>query len=150
MGRRNCTVWNAFGEGGPSWNLPFPNSNLTAAEIIAYLPLYLKSVDVIDRFVINGGTASHISRMVNEFRFQPGNVCYLHVKKHPSGDDALDLTRCVRYALDHPKQPWLFPEDFGRLVKLLRGPKTVIAIERFSIVAHFLKLNPKTFRVTAS
>jgi hypothetical protein len=31
--------------------LSFPSGNLTAAEILAYLPHWLKSVDVVDRFV---------------------------------------------------------------------------------------------------
>ncbi|KAF2245063.1 hypothetical protein BU26DRAFT_568369 [Trematosphaeria pertusa] len=65
-------VNNAFGAGSPSWNLPFPNGDLTAAEIIAYCPHRLKSVDVIDCFVTNGGKSHAISIMINEFRYQPG------------------------------------------------------------------------------
>ncbi|KAF2245322.1 hypothetical protein BU26DRAFT_66931 [Trematosphaeria pertusa] len=191
-------VNNAFGAGSPSWNLPFPNGDLTAAEIIAYCPHWLKSVDVIDRFVTNGGKSHVISVMINEFRYQPGgdttfvpnSVCMMiqyamrragfedwtvgshaewardsewdetqldvsdfrtprithprgngggalncqaapikfrdlaqHVKKHPSGADALDLTRCVLYAVEHPEERWLFPNHFAQLVKKLGGPQ---------------------------
>jgi hypothetical protein len=46
----------------------------------------------------------------------------IHVKKHPTGFDALDLTRCVLYAVAHPDEEWHFPTDFGALVKRLGGP----------------------------
>jgi hypothetical protein len=48
-----------------------------------------------------------------------------HIKEHPSGHDALDLTRCVRYALQHPQETWIFPDDFERLVNQLGGPAQV-------------------------
>jgi hypothetical protein len=201
---------NAFGAGSPSWNLPFPSGNLTAAEIVAYVPHWLKSIDVIDRLITNGGRASNIATMVNEFRdvssggdqiYRPNSVrammhysmnhaiyskwtignhstfsrinpnlaetdlnvrgfrtprethpkkahsaygqdpayirqnlevepvefkaLSLHVKKHPSGADALDLTRCVQYAEAHPDELWYFPTDFGALVNRFGGPATV-------------------------
>ena len=193
---------NAFGTGSPHWNLAFPNGNLTAAEILAYLPHWLKSVDVIDRFVANGATASVIAVIINEFRNQPrgkrypsnsvrimmtsamrsagfkdwtigahdrwprengiGESCLsvkdfrpprvthptifnnpqedmrnaevepiafrdlaLHLKKHPAGNDALDLTRCVQYALLHQNEDLLFPTDFAYLITKLGGPQTV-------------------------
>lgn len=62
---------NAFGANSPSWNLSFPNGNLTAAEIIAYFPHWLKSIDVIDRFITNGGRSTTVAAMINEFRHQP-------------------------------------------------------------------------------
>ncbi|KAL1651613.1 hypothetical protein SLS61_005275 [Didymella pomorum] len=49
----------------------------------------------------------------------------IHIKEHPSGDDALDLTRCVLYAIQHPKEKWLFPTDFVALVKQIGGPAPV-------------------------
>ncbi|KAF9693151.1 hypothetical protein EKO04_008852 [Ascochyta lentis] len=197
---------NAFGAGSPSWNLSFPEGNLTAAEIIAYLPHWLKSVDVILRFVNNGGRSVTITHLLHKLRvmpssnyqansttimmhyamrragyeewtigtrheyeddreydenslyvgdFRPPRITHpknvstkqktkedelarncaadpipfkdlaLHVKKHPSGSDALDLTRCVDYALKHPKEQWLFPNDFQKLVKHLGGPLPV-------------------------
>ncbi|KAF1927022.1 uncharacterized protein M421DRAFT_93592 [Didymella exigua CBS 183.55] len=197
---------NAFGAGSPSWNLSFPDGNLTAAEILAYLPHWLKSVDVILRLVNHGGRSVTITHLLNKYRkmptggFQPNsttvmmqyamrrarneawaigtrgnfnndrdydeNSVYvgdfrpprlthpksastkqkakkellarncaanpipfkdlaLHVKEHPSGDDALDLTRCVRYALKHPKEKWLFPTDFVELVQHIGGPLIV-------------------------
>jgi len=48
-----------------------------------------------------------------------------HVKQHPKGDDALDLTRCVNYAISHPDETWKFPDDFERLVTHLGGPQEV-------------------------
>ncbi|KAF2127560.1 hypothetical protein P153DRAFT_51683 [Dothidotthia symphoricarpi CBS 119687] len=196
---------NAFGAGSPSWNLSFPSGNMTAAEILAYLPHWLKSVDIIDRFVTNGGASRTIAAMINEFRHQPTgpDAVFLpnsaqimmsyamrragydewtvgthgnwdresendpedlsvtnfrpqrlthpkkvsnknpkdilrnkeadpipfkdlahHVKQHPSGPDALDLTRCVRYALAYPHEQLFFPTDFERLVNELGGPQT--------------------------
>jgi len=199
---------NAFGVGSPSWNLSFPAGNLTSAEILAYLPHWLKSVDVVDRFITNGGKSWTIAAMINEFRYLPGDedsvfrpnsaqimMSYgmrragfedwtvgthhqyerpnpdidennldvrtfrpprsthpksappgcsgkklkhnaapepiefkdlaLHIKKHPSGSDALDLSRCVQYAVTHPDEKWSFPDDFETLVNKLGGPATV-------------------------
>jgi hypothetical protein len=199
---------NAFGVGSPSWNLPFPTGNLTAAEILAYLPHWLKSIDVIDRFITNGGRSYTIAAMINEFRYLPGGAdavfrpnsvqimmsygmrragfnewtvgthstferpnpslsesdlnvqtfrlpcethpkshpsgrdefqlrlnepadpiefkaLALHIKVHPSGYDALDLARCVQYALAHPDEDWFFPDDFGLLVTQLGGPAAI-------------------------
>jgi hypothetical protein len=195
---------NAFGLGSPSWNISFPAGNMTAAEILAYLPHWLKSIDVVDRFVSHGAKSTSVAAIINEFRIQPtGNdfrpnsamimMAYamrragyedwsvgthfdfareierpeddldmkgfrtprlthpkdvkshtpqkaarnqeagpidfkdlaLHVKDHPSGDDALDLTRCVLYALDHVEEQWLFPTDFERLVVHLGGQAQV-------------------------
>lgn len=197
---------NAFGAGSPSWNLSFPDGNLTASEILAYLPHWLKSVDVILRLVNHGGRSVTITHLLNKYRnmptsdyqpnsttvmmhyamrragkedwtigtrgnfqndrgydensvyvgdFRPPRLTHpksastkqkakkehlarncaadpvpfrdlaLHVKEHPSGDDALDLTRCVRYALKHPNEEWLFPTDFVDLVEHIGGPLTV-------------------------
>ena len=197
---RARSINNCFGNGSPSWNVEFPVGNLTAAEIIAYFPHWLKSVDVVNRFICNGGGAGIIVGMVNEFRHLPGGIdmkrnsilimmqnamrnfnlgqwtvgthtnfmdmgiwdsddlsvasfrcprvthpksghavafnapagpvefrdLALHVKKHPSGPDALDLTRCVAWARSHPQQSWLFPDDYDRLVNLLGGARNII------------------------
>lgn len=48
-----------------------------------------------------------------------------NVKKHPSGADALDLTRCVIYAVEHPDENWMFPTDYKRLIDHLGGPATL-------------------------
>ncbi|KAJ6283507.1 hypothetical protein J3E71DRAFT_361008 [Bipolaris maydis] len=194
---------NAFGAGAPSWNLSFPAGNITAAEITAYCPHWLKSIDVVNRFLSHGARTIHIAALLNEFRTFPDNrvfntnstlvmmsyamrkagfdgwcvmkhfdfsrehflpesglsvthfrtpcmtqprdetseeahhainqeVCPVafkdlarHVKKHPSGDDALDLARCVQYAVEHPDEVWLFPTDFQRLTTYLGGPATI-------------------------
>lgn len=190
----------AFGDGSPHWNLPFPEGRLTAAEILAYCPHWLKSVDVVDRLVSNGAKAKVIAAMLNRFRILPSakgissnSVCIMmqcamraanfeawtmgdhssftdtralqwdvesldvsgfrsphvthpktgskkienvpalplqfrklahNVQQHPLGHDALDLTRCVLYAVDHPDESWLFPTDFERLVDQLGGPQS--------------------------
>lgn len=64
---------NTYGklDDAPSMNLDFPNANLTAAEIIAFLPQWMKSWGVIDRLISNGGTAAIIEKMVNTFREMP-------------------------------------------------------------------------------
>lgn len=197
---------NAFGVGSPSWNMAFPTGNLTAAEILAYLPHWLKSVDVVDRFVANGGRSHTVAAIINQFRYLPGDSVFrsnsaqimmsygmrragyagwkvgthhefdrpdpqkaegdldvstfrpprethpkggpagtpreslkvneeakpidfkdlaLHVKKHPSGDDALDLARCVQYALTHQDETWLFPTHFQSLLNKLGGPAPI-------------------------
>jgi hypothetical protein len=169
------------------------------------MPHWLKSIDVIDRLITNGGRAHNIAVMVNEFRevprgddgvYRPNSVTAMmhysmnhavhsnwtigkhlkfgrvnpnlletninvgrfrtprethpkkasigqdptkimsnlkaepvefkalsfHVKKHPAGDDALDLTRCVRYAEAHSDEVWYFPNDLVALVNKLGGP----------------------------
>ncbi|KAJ4989683.1 hypothetical protein SVAN01_04900 [Stagonosporopsis vannaccii] len=197
---------NAFGAGCPSWNLNFPDGNLTVSEILAYLPHWLKSVDVILRMVNHGGRSVIITHLLNKYRkmptttfapnsttvmihyamrrvgkpgwtigsrgnfendreydedslyvgdFRPPRLTHpksasskykmekekfqrnwvadpvpfkdlaLHVKEHPSGDDALDLTRCVDYALRNSDEEWLFPDDFAQLVEHLGGPLPV-------------------------
>ncbi|EOA86166.1 uncharacterized protein SETTUDRAFT_110094 [Exserohilum turcica Et28A] len=195
---------NAFGAHAVSWNLSFPAGNLTAAEILAYAPHWLKSIDVIDRFICHGAHTRHIAAIINEFRrfpedgiFKPNSTMimmsysmrragffkwsvgsHLHfprefarpdddldvtnfrtprithpkvlttstsqdlasnreyppvdfkllaknIKKHPSGNDALDLARCVQYALQHPDEVWLFPTDFQRLIIHLGGAAPV-------------------------
>lgn len=202
---------NAFGRHSPSWNLSFPDGNLTAIEILAYLPHWLKSIDVVDRFVANSGRSKTIAAVINEFRDQPtkstfqansvqimmsyamrragyhnwtvgthdqwartvnheegdlsvkrfrpprvthpkrlpyaqkqtheaahnedpGPVAFkdlaLHVKKHPAGADALDLTRCVQYALRHTNEEWYFPDDFELLINRLGGPARVTHAHR--------------------
>lgn len=197
---------NAFGVGSPSWNTPFPIGNLTAAEILAYLPHWLKSVDVVDRFIANGGRSHTVAVIINDHRNLPKDKVFnsnsaqimmsygmrragfkgwkvgthheftrpdpsmreddldvqdfrtprethpkkapsktptgllkvnveadpidfkdlaLHVKKHPGGNDALDLARCVAYALTHQEETWMFPTDFELLVNKLGGPATI-------------------------
>ena len=203
---------NAFGPHAPSWNLGFPDGNLTAVEIVVYCPHWLKCIDVITRFVNNGVKSVYLAAIINEYRDLPGDAgtkmvpnsttvmmqyamrrsgyedwtigthklwdhpedwnhadlyvgmfrppCIthpkkptaaqaernsswscnqivapipfknlaIHVKKHPTGFDSLDLTRCVKYALAHPDEDWRFPDDFKQLlVKKLGGPKPITA-----------------------
>lgn len=47
------------------------------------------------------------------------------VKIMPSSVDALDLTRCVEYAVSNPHEDWLYPYDFERLVDRIGGPAVV-------------------------
>ncbi|KAI4708025.1 hypothetical protein J4E89_007144 [Alternaria sp. Ai002NY15] len=48
------------------------------------------------------------------------------VKVYPSGDDELDLTRCVKAAVANIDLPLMFPRDFNWLTQLLGGPRTVL------------------------
>jgi hypothetical protein len=47
------------------------------------------------------------------------------VKTFPTGDDALDLTRAVRYCQDHPDEGWMYPTHYERLMNYLGGPAPV-------------------------
>ncbi|KAF2870524.1 hypothetical protein BDV95DRAFT_496123, partial [Massariosphaeria phaeospora] len=57
--------------GAPSMNLDFPKGNIGAAEIVAFLPLWLKSWDVTERLANNGASASTLATLVNRFRELP-------------------------------------------------------------------------------
>lgn len=46
----------------------------------------------------------------------------IDVRKFPKSDDALDLTRCIQYAVEHPEEDWSYPSDFERLTDELGGP----------------------------
>lgn len=73
-------------------------------------------------------TGMHAGRSNDEVDPMQFQDLALHVREHPSGSDALDLTRCVRYALAHPEESWLFPTDFGRMVQMLGGAQTVTSL----------------------
>jgi hypothetical protein len=60
----------------PSSNVKFPNGNITAAEILAYLPQWVKSWDVIERFASNGAIPSTIAAIINHFRTQERGAMY--------------------------------------------------------------------------
>lgn len=47
------------------------------------------------------------------------------VKVMPSGPDALDLTRCIQYCLEHDNEDWYYPTDFASLVQNLGGAAPV-------------------------
>ncbi|USP75507.1 hypothetical protein yc1106_02781 [Curvularia clavata] len=51
--------------------LSFPPGNLTMAEITAFVPQAIKSVDVIDRFLYNGALSATLADMVNHYRTMP-------------------------------------------------------------------------------
>ena len=52
------------------------------------------------------------------------------VRVYPSGDDELDLTRCVKAAVANIDLPLMFPRDFNWLTQLLGGPQTVLPDHR--------------------
>ncbi|KAL6708000.1 hypothetical protein ACN47E_003434 [Coniothyrium glycines] len=59
----------AFGKAVPAINLPFPiHANITAAELLAFLPNSIQCADVIYRFVANGGTRRNFWAMVSTQR----------------------------------------------------------------------------------
>lgn len=51
------------------------------------------------------------------------------VKRFPEGPDALDLTRCVQYAVDHPDEcsHYRFPEHYKDLLAKVGGPAQITA-----------------------
>ncbi|KAF2014112.1 hypothetical protein BU24DRAFT_347885 [Aaosphaeria arxii CBS 175.79] len=172
-------------------NLPFPASaNLTAAEILTFLPGGLRCADVVYRFFSNGGTRQGIHGIISTNRFPQKNewsanicgsllyrtmrkagfdgwTCGIHelwhkdiaaswneedlsvagfktpceigekgdpagpipfshlangVKKYPAGNDALDLTRMVTYAVEHPNEHWQYPTHYDELLEHIGGP----------------------------
>ncbi|KAF2201954.1 hypothetical protein GQ43DRAFT_485933 [Delitschia confertaspora ATCC 74209] len=67
----------ANGFGAPSKNMLFPaNANLTAAEIMCFMPDWLKSKDVIMRFASNGATGLIISNIFNHYRVMPNGSAW--------------------------------------------------------------------------
>ncbi|KAF2996848.1 hypothetical protein E8E13_003842 [Curvularia kusanoi] len=46
------------------------------------------------------------------------------VSSLPEGDDALDLTRCVKWCTEHPNEKYLYPTDYQRVLHLIGGPMT--------------------------
>jgi hypothetical protein len=47
------------------------------------------------------------------------------VKNFPEGNEALDLTRVVQYAVDHPVGNYMYPRDYHLILSALGGPKPV-------------------------
>jgi hypothetical protein len=45
------------------------------------------------------------------------------LRNFPEGDDALDLTRMVRYCSKQPADVWIYPDDYEKLLNLLGGAK---------------------------
>lgn len=179
-------------------DLPFPaHADMTAYELLAFLPNCLTSVDVVYRFISNGGTRSVIWTMVNAARDMPQawdvNRCgtamcnamkdagfekwtikthdkwhqprlfagwdetvlsvagyrtpsmikqkefkeddvpfkslAVGVRKMPEGDDALWMTRLVKYCVQNPDEPWMYPRDFELLCTHTGGEKLTIGKE---------------------
>ncbi|KAF3041856.1 hypothetical protein E8E12_000529 [Didymella heteroderae] len=48
-----------------------------------------------------------------------------NVRMMPEGDDALDLTRMVRYCVQNAEDGWRYPTDYEELLELLGGPAEV-------------------------
>ncbi|CAA9960515.1 hypothetical protein PTMSG1_03917 [Pyrenophora teres f. maculata] len=188
--------------GAPSAWLALPEGNLTLAEVMAFVPQSIKSVDVINRFLFNGAMTTTLTDMINNYRimeygaitnnsvyrmmkgqinhhaqtnpqyrdwsvakharlprpqgFDPASVSVAgfatpvilsgrearqaaneptpailfrdlanDIKVMPSGYDALDLTRCVQYCVEHDEEDWYYPQQFDDLVEHLGGPAPV-------------------------
>ncbi|KAF2266003.1 hypothetical protein CC78DRAFT_578856 [Lojkania enalia] len=65
---------------------------------------------------------SHHSPLVPSVPFADLGV---DVKMFPDGDDALDVTRCIKYAVEHPDEKWNFPTDYAMLLEKVGGAKKV-------------------------
>jgi hypothetical protein len=172
--------------------MPFPShANLTAYELIAFLPNSIRCSDVVYRFASNGASRHILWVMINTGRdlqktwtadqcgsaicktmgkagyvgwtlrkhndwqadkesgwdettlavdsFQttidqrtqgdPDMVPFKNlakgVRNMPEGDDALDLTRMVRYAVKFPQETWMYPRDYEKMLKMLGGPALI-------------------------
>lgn len=196
----------------PSCNVPFPSPgnrpiNVTAVELLVFFPRWIRSIDVINRIMSNGGTGaimanitdhhrdSHKPIIVEHFRktialrmrnqgdqsstggynysewsvkthrappnhdpnslnivgfrthyqvdrpvrrpetdwdTSPINFASLarNVKRFPSGYDALSLTSCVQYAVNHPDEKWVFPDHMQRLVEhIYHGAEEALIVQ---------------------
>jgi hypothetical protein len=173
--------------------MPFPNhANLTAYELVAFLPNSIRCSDIVYRFVSNGASRHVLWVMINTARdFQrtwTANQCgsamfktmgrsgYVGwtltkhndwhadkearwdetalavksfqttfdkrtqgdsgdivpfkslakgVRNMPEGDDALDLTRMVKYAVKYPRETWMYPRDYEKMLEMLGGPTLI-------------------------
>lgn len=47
------------------------------------------------------------------------------VRRLPQGAEALDLTRMVRYCIQHPGSGWMYPRDYARLLLHVGGPAPI-------------------------
>ncbi|CAE7027108.1 hypothetical protein PTNB73_01646 [Pyrenophora teres f. teres] len=188
--QRDSNHANSFGPNAPLRYLLFPaHANITAIELLTFLPNSIHCADFVHRFFTNGGSFPLLCTIVNQQRSllsewgkhggrqsmydamkragnkgwgvkshatlheqssetwdeasldvggykTPGQLCKkqrivenvpfrdlaLDVKQLPHGDDALDLTRMVQYCVQHPLEPWLYPDDWDALLGLLGGP----------------------------
>ncbi|KAF2004711.1 hypothetical protein P154DRAFT_531280 [Amniculicola lignicola CBS 123094] len=78
----------------PHRNTLFPNGNITATEILVFFPEWLKSLDVIDRFVSNGVSPSTLAFIINTFRVMlNGDI---------NGNTVYSTMKC---AMEHCKDP---------------------------------------------
>ncbi|OAL04549.1 hypothetical protein IQ06DRAFT_98717 [Phaeosphaeriaceae sp. SRC1lsM3a] len=68
----------------------------------------------------------------------------LYAKKHPSGDDTLDLSCCVAYALNHREEIWMFLTDFrptmGGTAILVMDKEAALILTHPLLVASALSL----------
>lgn len=69
---------------------------------------------------------------VGDLRTSPGSAGTVsfrklaeNVRTMPEGDDALDLTRMVRYCKQNDGERWRYPTDYEELLDLLGGPAEV-------------------------
>lgn len=73
----------------------------------------------------------------------------LGVKVFPSGNDALDLTRVVQYAVDHLDEDLMYPTDYDYVLAKLGGPATVtFAHTDAAVVARWTTAQQKNGRMT--
>jgi hypothetical protein len=69
--RASPVTWDKLKD-APGRNIPFPSSgNLTAVELITFLPNTLKSWDIIERFISNGANVPTLSYILNTQRTMP-------------------------------------------------------------------------------
>jgi hypothetical protein len=72
---------------------------------------------------VNGFQAPGELRASDHYReMVPFSSLAVGVRVMPEGSDALDLTRMVRYSVQHAKEKWMYPRDYEKLLNLLGGP----------------------------
>ena len=74
----------------PVANLPFPKrANMTAVELLAFLPNSVRCAEIVYRFISNGGTRHALWAIVNTYRDFPRpwdvNVCGVYIYKAMRG-----------------------------------------------------------------
>lgn len=58
-----------------------------------------------------------------------GNIPFknlaVELRREPQRDDALDLTRMVRYCMQSPHEPWFYPRDCDAVLRVVDGAASV-------------------------
>ena len=112
--------WRRRGTAGEHWSDHDPNHDPTDLSLFDYLLQ-------CERFPSAPG------KLVTTILFRDLAV---DVQHFPSDHDALDLTRCVQYAVQHADEDWYYPQDFQRLTEHLPGGPRLVRLEHYDASAN--------------